>query len=152
MIGNALTRREGRRPALRVRVAPAVKDYPPASTRKESIMGKHLDPLEKEFLIKRFKASPEMKLNDFCDAVGVSNTAFKKWLKQYDEQGIEGLARADAALGYVLPDGIDRTEENYKREILKLRIENERLKKNYTVKMLENGEQVYVHLKPKITK
>ena len=102
-------------------------------------MGKHLDPLEKEFLIKRFKASPEMKLNDFCDAVGVSNTAFKKWLKQYDEQGIEGLARADAALGYVLPDGIDRTE-------------NERIKKNYTVKTLENGEQVYVHLKPKITK
>ena len=59
---------------------------------------------------------------------------------------------AIAALGYVLPDGIDRTEENYKREILKLRIENERLKKNYTVKTLENGEQVYVHLKPKITK
>ena len=115
-------------------------------------MGRHLDPLEKEFLIKRFKSSPEMKINDFCDAVGVSNTAFKKWLKQYDEQGIEGLARADAVLGEVLPEGIDRTEENYKREILKLRIENERLKKNYTVKILENGEQVYVPLKPKNTK
>ena len=115
-------------------------------------MARHLDPLEKEFLIKRFKASPEMKINDFCDAVGVSNTAFKKWLKQYDEQGIEGLARADAALGEVLPEGIDRTEENYKREILKLRIENERLKKNYTVKTLENGEQVYIHLKPKNSK
>lgn len=122
------------------------------STRKEFIMGKHLDPLEKEFLIKRFKASPGVKLNDFCDSVGVSNTAFKKWLKQYDEQGIEGLARADAALGDVLPEGIDRTEENYKREILKLRIENERLKKNYTVKTLENGEQVYVPLKPKNSK
>jgi transposase-like protein len=122
------------------------------STRKESIMGKHLDPLEKEFLIRRFKASPGVKLNDFCDSVGVSNTAFKKWIKQYDEQGIEGLARADAALGDVLPEGIDRTEENYKREILKLRIENERLKKNYTVKTLENGEQVYVPLKPKNSK
>lgn len=115
-------------------------------------MGKHLDPLEKEFLIKRFKASPGVKINDFCDMVGVSNTAFKKWLKQYDEQGIEGLARADAELGDVLPEGIDRTEENYKREILKLRIENERLKKNYTVKTGENGEQVYVHLKPKNSK
>ena len=73
-------------------------------------MGKHLDPLEKEFLIKRFKASPEMKVNDFCDSVGVSNTAFKKWLKQYDEQGIEGLARADAALEEVLPEGVDRTD------------------------------------------
>lgn len=112
-------------------------------------MGKHLNPLEKEFLIRRFKSSPETKLKDFCDAVGVSSEAFKKWLKQYDEQGIEGLARADAALAGVLPEGIDRTEENYKREILKLRIENERFKKNYTVKTLENGEQVYVHLKPK---
>ena len=51
-----------------------------------------------------------------------------------------------------MPEGIDRKEENYKREILKLRIENERLKKNYTVKTLENGEQVYVHLKAKNTK
>ena len=115
-------------------------------------MGKHLDPLEKEYLIKRFKTSPGVKVGDFCESVGISDTAFKRWLKQYDEQGIEGLARADAALGEVLPEGMDRTEENYKREILKLRIENERLKKNYTVKTLENGEQVYVPLKPKNSK
>lgn len=50
-------------------------------------------------------------------------------LSQYDEGGLEGLARADADVGAVLPEGIDRTEESYKREILKLRIENERLKK-----------------------
>lgn len=31
-----------------------------------------------------------------------------------------------------MPEGIDRTEGNYKREILKLRIENERLKKLYS--------------------
>lgn len=115
-------------------------------------MGKHLDPLEKEFLIKRFKTSSGMKVGDYCDAIGVSEAAFRKWLKQYDEQGIEGLARADAALGDVLPEGVGRTEENYKREILKLRIENERLKKNYTVKTLDDGEQVYVHLRPKNTK
>ena len=48
--------------------------------------------------------------------------------------------------------GLTNREENYKREILKLRIENERLKKNYTVKTLENGEQVYVPLKPKNSK
>lgn len=42
---------------------------------------------------------------------------------------MEGLARADSEIKDVLPEGIDRTEESYKREILKLRIENERLKK-----------------------
>ena len=115
-------------------------------------MGSQLNPLEKEFLIKRFKSNPDVKFRDFCETNNISTTAFKNWLKQYEEQGIEGLARADAVVGDILPKGIDRKEENYKREILKLRIENERLKKNYSVKTLENGEQVYVHLKLKNTK
>ena len=115
-------------------------------------MAGHLNPLEKEFLVKRFKSNPEHNLSDYCDAINVSVSAFKKWLKQYDEQGIEGLARADSTIGDVLPEGIDRNEENYKREILKLRIENERLKKNYTVKKRDSGELVYVHLRPKTTK
>ena len=112
-------------------------------------MSKHLNPLEKEFLIRQYKGNPKIKLSDFCDANHVSDSAFKKWVKQYDEGGLEGLARADAEIGDVLPEGIDRTEEAYKREILKLRIENERLKKNYTVRTNEAGEQEYVRLKPK---
>ena len=112
-------------------------------------MSKHLNPLEKEFLIRQYKGNPKIKLSDFCDANHVSDSAFKKWMKQYDEWGLEGLARADAEIGDVLPAGIDRTEEAYKREILKLRIENERLKKNYTVRRNEAGEQEYVRLKPK---
>lgn len=114
-------------------------------------MGKHLDPLQKEILIRRYLSNPKTKLSDFCEANGISDGAFKKWMKQYETQGLEGLSRADAQTGDVLPEGIDRTEENYKREILKLRIENERLKKKYTVKM-ENGEQVYIPLKRKNTK
>jgi len=112
-------------------------------------MSKHLNPLEKEFLIRQYKGNPRIKLSDFCDANHVSDSAFKKWVKQYDEGGLEGLARADAEIGDVLPEGIDRTEEAYKREILKRRIENERLKKNYTVRTNEAGEQEYVRLKPK---
>lgn len=112
-------------------------------------MSKHLNPLEKEFLIRQYKGNLKIKLSDFCDANHVSDSAFKKWVKQYDEGGLEGLARADAEIGDVLPAGIDRTEEAYKREILKLRIENERLKKNYTVRRNEAGEQEYVRLKPK---
>jgi transposase-like protein len=112
-------------------------------------MGKHFNPLEKEFLIHSYKSNTRIKLSDFCDANNVSGSAFKKWLKQYDERGLEGLARADAEIKEVLPEGIDRTEESYKREILKLRIENERLKKNYTVRTNEAGEQEFVRLKTK---
>ena len=111
-------------------------------------MAKHLNPLEKEFLIRQFKSSSQ-KISDYCSKVGVSDGAFRKWLKQYEEGGLEGLARADAEIKDFLPEGIDRTEEAYKREILKLRIENERLKKNYTVRMNEAGEQEYVRLKVK---
>ena len=112
-------------------------------------MSKHLNPLEKEFLIRQYRSNPRIKLSDFCEANHVSDSAFKKWLKQYEEGGLEGLARADAEIRDVLPEGIDRTEEAYKREILKLRIENERLKKNYTVRTNEAGEQEYVRLRPK---
>ena len=111
-------------------------------------MAKHLNPLEKEFLIRQYRSGTQ-KVSDFCEKVGVSDSAFKKWLKQYDEGGLEGLARADAEIKDILPEGIDRTEESYKREILKLRIENERLKKNYTVQTNEAGKQEYVRLKPR---
>ena len=44
-------------------------------------MAKHLNPLEKEFLIRKFKGNSKVKLGDFCRANNVSETSFKKWLK-----------------------------------------------------------------------
>lgn len=95
----------------------------------ETFMAKHLNPLEKEFLIRRYRSNQRISIKDFCESNGITDSSLKKWMKQYDEGGLEGLARADAEIKEVLPEGIDRTEESYKREILKLRIENERLKK-----------------------
>ncbi len=114
-------------------------------------MAKHLDPLQKEFLIRQYRSNPDITVTAFCDANNISEGSFRTWLKQYEAEGLEGLARMTKSVGSVLPEGIDRTEENYKREILKLRIENERLKKNYMVKKKENGEQEYIPLKPKNT-
>lgn len=114
-------------------------------------MGKQLNPLEKEFLIKRYKSNASIKLSDFCIANNVSDSAFRKWLKLYDEEGLEGLSRG-VDLPEILPNGLDRTEENYKREILKLRIENERLKKNYTVIQKEDGTKEFIRLKVKNSK
>ena len=73
-------------------------------------------------------------------------------MKQYEAAGLEGLARQDAEFKDLLPEGVDRTEESYKREILKLRIENERLKKSYAVQTNADGEREYVRLKPKSSK
>ena len=104
-------------------------------------MAKHLNPLQKEFLIHKYKSNQSIKISDFCEANSISTTAFKNWLKQYDEGGLEGLARADAEIKEVLPEGIDRTEESYKREILKLRIENERLKKTIWFRRTKLGNR-----------
>lgn len=115
-------------------------------------MAKHLNPLEKEFLIRKFKSNSSIKLSEFCTVNSISGVTFRKWIRQYDEGGLEGLARADAEFKDVLPESIDRTEESYKREILRLRIENERLKKNYAVRTNAAGQAEYVRLKPKNSK
>ena len=104
-------------------------------------MGKHLNPLEKEYLIRLYRGNPQIKIREFCEHHDISDGAFKKWLKQYDEGGLEGLARADKTFSDILPEGIDRTEESYKREIMKLRIENERLKKTIQFRRTKLGNR-----------
>ena len=116
------------------------------------VMAKHLNPLEKEFLIHKYKKNPTIKLRDFCSANSVSDTAFKNWLKKYEEGGLDALARADAEIKQILPEGVEQTEESLRREILRLRIENERLKKNYMVRLREDGKMEYCRLKPKSSK
>ena len=51
-------------------------------------MGKHLNPLEKEFLIRLYRGNPSIKLGEFCERNNISDGAFKKWLKQYEEGGL----------------------------------------------------------------
>lgn len=112
-------------------------------------MGKHLNPLEKEFLIRKYKSNPRLKMTDFCIANDISSAPFRSGLNSIMRVAWKGLACADSKVKDVLPEGIDRTEESYKREILKLRIENERLKKNYAVRKTDAGELEYIRLKPK---
>ena len=123
------------------------------SARKESFMSKkQLNPLEKELLIRKFRSNSGVRLTDFCSVNDVSDSAFRKWLKQYESGGLEALARSDKQLGAMFPEGFSRSEESYKREILKLRIENERLKKSYAVQRNAAGEVEYIRLKTKNSK
>ena len=112
-------------------------------------MAKYLNPLEKEFLVRKYRNNPGVRLSEFCTVNNVSDTAFRKWLRQYEEGGLEGLARNDSEIREVLPEGIDRTEEAYRREIIRLRVENERLKKNYMARRNADGRMEYCRLKPK---
>ena len=111
-------------------------------------MAKQLSPLEKEFLVKTFLSNPNVSVSNFCEANCISTASLNKWVKLYKLQGLEGLI-TDKKKFPVLPDGVNQTEENYKREILKLRIEVERFKKNYTVQESPDGTITYIHLKEK---
>jgi transposase-like protein len=96
--------------------------------RKEFPMNNILNPLEKEMLIKLYRRSPGMKMGEFCRANNVSDAAFRSWVKRYDEEGLEGLYRSKKT-PELLPEGVDKTAESYKRELIRTRIELERLKK-----------------------
>ena len=115
-------------------------------------MGKHLNPLEKEVLIHQFKGNDKVRLYDFCAANNISLNAFRSWIRKYEAGGLEALARLDKTIPDVFPEGFVRSEENYKREILRLRIENENLKKNYALRINQNGEKEYIRLKEKSSK
>lgn len=90
-----------------------------------------LNPLEKEFLIRQYRANPDIKLSEFCWANNVSTASFNSWLKKYDTEGIAGLYRSKKT-PTILPEGVKETEENLRRELIRTRIELERLKKGYT--------------------
>ena len=117
-------------------------------------MGAHLNPLEKETLIKRYLSNPGTNIKVFCDINHISTASFKSWMTKYHEEGIEGLISKGrgAETQQALPNGVDITKENLKRELMKLRIENERLKKNYTVETTPNGGSVFKRLRKKSTK
>lgn len=90
-------------------------------------MGKY-DPITKEKYVLAFRKQNKLTLIKFADRVGVSSTALKKWVTLYDAYGIEGLT--DGFTKSTLAD----TKEALKRQVILLRIENERLKKGYSVK------------------
>ena len=87
-----------------------------------------LNPLEKGLLIRLYRSNPDIRLSDFCRANNVSEAAFKTWLKKCDAEGLSGLYRSKKAPS-LLPDGVDETEESLRRELIRTRIELERLKK-----------------------
>ena len=53
-------------------------------------MAKHLNPLEKEFLVRQFRIS-QRTAKEFAALHGINEQSIKKWTIQYEEGGLEGL-------------------------------------------------------------
>lgn len=101
-------------------------------------MSNILNPLEKELLIKLYRKSPGVRMSDFCAANNVSTAAFQSWLRKYEKEGLAGLYRSKKT-PTILPEGVEESEENLRRELIRARVELERLKKGYARIPNEDG-------------
>lgn len=98
-----------------------------------------LNPLEKEMLIRLYRRNPNITMQDFCLANNISVGAFKGWLKKYDKGGLAALYRTKKEPS-ILPEGVDENEENLRRELIRTRLELERLKKGYSRTLDADGK------------
>lgn len=94
-------------------------------------------PKEKEKIIKEFY-SGKLGRNDICRRYNISTRTLADWRIKYDTFGIEGLISNTGKTnggnkGLGLRKG-KTNEEKLKLKIMKLEIENARLKKGYLVK------------------
>ena len=79
-------------------------------------MAKHLNPLEKEFLIRRYRSNQRISIKDFCESNGITDTSLKKWMKQYDEGGLEAPGSQRAVELPTRP--CSRLSQNHQAELL----------------------------------
>ena len=113
-------------------------------------MSKHASAEEKLRLIKLYYESGQT-IEEFTNQHGVYISTFNRWLAEFRKNGEDALkTRSDKAFEKISPQL--QTEADLRKEILKLRIENERLKKSYTVRTTEDGKTEYIRLKAKNTK
>jgi len=94
-------------------------------------------PKEKEKIIKEFY-SGKIGRNEICRKYGISTQTLRDWRAKYETFGIGGLSSNTGKTkggnkGLGLRKG-KNTEEKLKLKIMKLEIENARLKKGYLVK------------------
>ena len=79
-----------------------------------------------------------------ANEVGISDGQIRYWIKQYNEGGIEALENKRKP-GNPLAKYINRKELSYTEQLeyenMRLRIENERLKKGYTTKEADLAKQ-----------
>ena len=118
----------------------------------DMIMGmkKHqYSPEERARLVTLFLDS-RMSVTVFCEKHGISRYTLYRWVKIYEEKGINGLLGAPFSRAQKISPDL-KTDAELRKEILRLRIENERLKKNYTVRTTPDGKTEYVRLKRKNT-
>lgn len=94
-------------------------------------------PKEKEKILKEFYVG-KIGRNEICRKYNISTQTLSSWRSKYDRDGLKGLkSNTGKSKGGNKGIGLKKgktVEENLKLRIMKLEIENARLKKGYLVK------------------
>lgn len=115
-------------------------------------------PEEKERIIKEFREG-NIGIRKFCKQNEIPKSRLYIWMERYDELGIDGL-KSNTGKSKILRSNDHRgihlrkpktREEELELQVIKLQIENERLKKGYTVKG-DGARKEYVSTLEKNTK
>ncbi len=110
----------------------------------------HASAEEKLRIIKAYMESGKT-MKEFAECHEICYRTLKRWIDRYEDGGEVSLkSRADKAYEKIAPHL--RSDAELRQEILKLRIENERLKKSYAVRTQEDGRTDYIRLRPKNSK
>ena len=105
--------------------------------RKKGGSNKYWDAEEKYKILKPI-INFEKSSSQVTKETGISNGMISNWMKKYKENGFEGLKNhkkpGNPMAKYYTKKYFESKEEQLEYENMKLRIENERLKKGYQVK------------------
>ena len=93
--------------------------------------------VEEKLKIVRMNTEEYMSLTEISERTGVSSKNISRWIRQYSLEGIDGLMpkeRTGNRFSALYTSKSLSEEERLRLENLKLKTENERLKKGYIVK------------------
>lgn len=90
-------------------------------------------PKEKEKIVKEYRNTP-ITLRAIAEKYKTSTHCISEWTNKYEKYGIKGLtSETGKTKGNGRPKKLLNHEEELERKIMKLEIENARLKKGYIV-------------------
>lgn len=90
-------------------------------------------PEEKKAIVLEYNAG-DISSREISDKYNISLKLFYEWKRKYNEHGIDGLKSKTGRSNRRRPITKIPIEEELQRKIMKLEIENQRLKKGYVVK------------------
>lgn len=109
-----------------------------------AIKGKKYTTLEEKYRLLRLYYESDDSVDTFCLKHGLDRSSMFRWIRKFGPDIDKEIEHGENERKEI--------EKQLRQEVLKLKIENERLKKKYMVRKTPDGKTEYIRLKAKNTK